>query len=348
MHVRIEDSLGICELCPRRCKLREGARGACRARVMAGGRIISENYGAVTSLAIDPIEKKPLYHYMAGSGVLSAGTFGCNLSCRFCQNWEISQRPARFRLFAPEELANLAESVREQSVGIAYTYSEPFVWYEFVHDCARLVHASGLSNILVTNGYINPEPLADILPYIDAMNIDLKGYDDEYYRRVCGGTLEPVLSTIRTVHESACHLELTTLVVTGQNDSPDKMGELASWVASLSPEIPLHVSRYFPGYRMSDPRTPLATMEKCVEAAKEHLDYVYVGNASIPGGSDTTCPECGELLIERPRFGRVVLRLKEDEALCPECGHRIPVRLAREPAGPQAQTEGSEEPNADS
>jgi pyruvate formate lyase activating enzyme len=174
---------------------------------MAGGRIISENYGAVTSLAIDPVEKKPLYHYMPGSGVLSVGTFGCNLSCVFCQNWEISQRPARFRSFTPEELTNLAESVREQSVGIAYTYSEPFVWYEFVFDCARLVREIGLSNILVTNGYINPEPLEDILPYIDAMNIDLKGYDDEYYRKVCGGTLEPVISTIGTVYESGCHLQ---------------------------------------------------------------------------------------------------------------------------------------------
>ncbi|HOK71930.1 MAG TPA: AmmeMemoRadiSam system radical SAM enzyme [Bacillota bacterium] len=326
MHARVEDSLGICELCPRRCKLQEGATGACRVRTMIGGRIIPKNYGAITSMAIDPIEKKPLYHFMPGSGVLSVGTFGCNLSCRYCQNWEISQRHAESRFFTPDQLADLAESMREQSVGVAYTYSEPFVWYEFVYDCAKLVHEIGLSNILVTNGYINPEPLAGILPYVDAINVDLKGYDDEYYRKVCGGTLAPVISTIRAVYESGCHLELTTLVVPGYNDSPEEMEQLASWVASLSPEIPLHISRYFPSYRMNEPPTPMATMEKCVEVAKRRLNYVYVGNASIPGGSDTVCPNCGELLIERRGFACVTVRL--EGVSCPKCGHKIPVRLA--------------------
>lgn len=325
MYTRTEEGRGICELCPRGCRLREGAAGACRARAMSGGRIIPRTYGAVTSMSIDPIEKKPLYHFMPGAGILSVGTYGCNLSCKFCQNWEISQREAGHRQLTPEELARLAESTRGQSVGVAYTYSEPLVWYEFVHDCVGLIHERGLVNVLVTNGYINREPFGELLPYIDAVNIDLKAFSSEFYKSVCGGDLEPVLRSIRQAYESGCHVELTTLVVPGLNDSGEEMDSLATWIAALSPDIPLHVSRYFPSYRMTAPPTPMPALQACVEAARTRLHYVYVGNATVPGGSDTVCPSCGTTVIRRHGYDRVEVLLSGSS--CPECGAGIPVRL---------------------
>ncbi|MEA4882623.1 MAG: AmmeMemoRadiSam system radical SAM enzyme [Clostridia bacterium] len=325
MYASVRESKGECRLCPRGCRFREGSVGACRARAMVGGRIVSQNYGAVTSISIDPIEKKPLYHFMPGSGILSIGTYGCNLACEYCQNWEISQRAARSKQFTPEELTELALSVGEQSVGVAYTYSEPTVWYEFVYDCAALVHEAGLLNVLVTNGEINPDPLAELIPLIDAVNIDLKAFTEEYYRTVCGGSLKPVLDTIRCWHEAGCHVELTTLVAPGLNDSEQEMSELSSWVAELSPEIPLHISRYYPNYRMTAAATPVETLERCAKAARERLNYVYIGNADVLGGNDTVCPDCGELLIERRGYSHVVVHLAE--AACPRCGRGIPVRL---------------------
>ena len=325
MYTRVEEGRGICELCPRGCRLREGAFGACRARAMSGGRIVPRTYGAVTSMSIDPIEKKPLYHFMPGAGILSVGTYGCNLSCKFCQNWEISQREAGHRELTPEELARLAESTRGQSVGVAYTYSEPLVWYEFVHDCVGLIHERGLVNVLVTNGYINREPFGELLPYIDAVNIDLKAFSSEFYKSVCGGDLEPVLRSIRQAYESGCHVELTTLVVPSLNDSGEEMDSLATWIAALSPDIPLHVSRYFPSYRMTAPPTPMPALQACVEAARTRLHYVYVGNATVPGGSDTVCPSCGTTVIRRHGYDRVEVLLSGSS--CPECGSGIPVRL---------------------
>jgi pyruvate formate lyase activating enzyme len=276
-------------------------------------------------MSIDPIEKKPLYHFMPGAGILSVGTYGCNLSCKFCQNWEISQREAGHRQLTPEELARLAESTRGQSVGVAYTYSEPLVWYEFVHDCVGLIHERGLVNVLVTNGYINREPFGELLPYIDAVNIDLKAFSSEFYKSVCGGDLEPVLRSIRQAYESGCHVELTTLVVPGLNDSGEEMDSLATWIAALSPDIPLHVSRYFPSYRMTAPPTPMPALQACVEAARTRLHYVYVGNATVPGGSDTVCPSCGTTVIRRHGYDRVEVLLSGSS--CPECGAGIPVRL---------------------
>jgi len=276
-------------------------------------------------MSIDPIEKKPLYHFMPGAGILSVGTYGCNLSCKFCQNWEISQREAGHRQLTPEELARLAESTRGQSVGVAYTYSEPLVWYEFVHDCVGLIHERGLVNVLVTNGYINREPFGELLPYIDAVNIDLKAFSSEFYKSVCGGDLEPVLRSIRQAYESGCHVELTTLVVPSLNDSGEEMDSLATWIAALSPDIPLHVSRYFPSYRMTAPPTPMPALQACVEAARTRLHYVYVGNATVPGGSDTVCPSCGTTVIRRHGYDRVEVLLSGSS--CPECGAGIPVRL---------------------
>jgi pyruvate formate lyase activating enzyme len=290
---------------------------------LVGGKVVALGYGAVTSASIDPIEKKPLYHFHPGCGILSIGTFGCNLTCKFCQNWEISQREADHDNISPEDIARTALANRGRSVGVAYTYSEPLVWYEFVLDCAKLIRQAGLVNVLVTNGQINPEPLAELLPYVDAMNIDLKAFRDEFYRKVCGGRLEPVLDTIKAAF-GRCHIELTTLIIPGMNDSPEEIDELAAWICSLSPDIPLHLSRYFPNYVMDIPPTPVSTLVKCREVASRHLRFVYVGNAEIPGGNDTVCPSCGETLIERRGF--LSVRVYLDGTACPKCGASIPVR----------------------
>lgn len=314
-----------CQLCPHGCMLREGLAGRCGVRVVEGGELRTANYAMVTSASIDPIEKKPLYHFMPGSGILSVGTFGCNMGCDFCQNWEISQARSGGQRLEPKELAALAERYRSRSVGVAYTYSEPSVWYEYVFDSAQLIKELGLKSVLVTNGFINPEPLAALLPYVDAMNIDLKAMDDGFYQRVCKARLRPVLDAISQAVEAGCHVELTTLVVPGLNDSTEEMRRLAQWVAELSRSIPLHISRYFPDYRMDQAPTPIGILVSCAETAREHLDYVYIGNAALPEWRDTTCHACGAVLIERQGYAPPVVHLEGQR--CPKCGAQAAVVL---------------------
>ncbi len=271
----------ICKLCPHACALSEGQTGFCRARKCVGGKIISLNYGRITSLALDPIEKKPFAHYLPGSKVLSVGSFGCNLSCPFCQNYKISMADEKSAVSAtvkPEELASQAlRLVHQGNIGLAYTYNEPFVGFEYVLDCCRLVKQRHMNNILVTNGYINLDPLMRILPYVDAMNIDLKCFSDEYYKKL-GGDLETVKNTIRLSH-GRCHVEITTLIIPGENDSETEMDDLAGWLAGIDKEIPLHLSRFFPQYKYTGRiATPVADIERLVDIAKKHLKYVYKGN----------------------------------------------------------------------
>jgi pyruvate formate lyase activating enzyme len=271
----------ICKLCPHACALSEGQTGFCRARKCVGGKIISLNYGRITSLALDPIEKKPFAHYLPGSKVLSVGSFGCNLSCPFCQNYKISMADEKSAVSAtvkPEELASQAlRLVHQGNIGLAYTYNEPFVGFEYVLDCCRLVKQRHMKNILVTNGYINLDPLMRILPYVDAMNIDLKCFSDEYYKKL-GGDLETVKNTIRLSH-GRCHVEITTLIIPGENDSETEMDDLAGWLAGIDKEIPLHLSRFFPQYKYTGRiATPVADIERLVDIAKKHLKYVYKGN----------------------------------------------------------------------
>lgn len=269
-----------CELCFHHCALAEGQTGLCRARANRDGRIVPLNYGRLTSLALDPIEKKPLRRFHPGSFILSAGSFGCNLRCPFCQNAEISMSGTEFPThdYAPEALTQLALQLRPRgNIGVAYTYNEPLVGYEYVRDCAALIHGAGMVNVLVTNGTVEEAPWRELLPLIDAVNIDLKGFTEGWYRSL-GGDLETVKRSIALAAES-CHVEVTTLVVPGGNDGEDEMRVLSSWLASVSPDIPLHVSRFFPRHRMTDrPPTPVDRVYRLAEIARERLRYVYTGN----------------------------------------------------------------------
>ena len=269
-----------CNLCFHHCKLNDGQAGVCRARANQGGQIVPLNYGKLTALALDPIEKKPLRRFHPGSMVLSVGSFGCNLRCPFCQNAAIAAAGAEYptRDCPPEPLVQQAALLQVRgNIGIAYTYNEPLVGYEYVRDCAALVRRAGMLNILVTNGTIEEEPWQALLPFIDAVNIDLKGFSQRWYRAL-GGDLEVVKRSIALAAMS-CHVEVTVLVVPGENDSEAEMRSLSRWVSSISPEIPLHVSRFFPRHRMTDrPPTPVETVYRLADAARDNLHYVYTGN----------------------------------------------------------------------
>ena len=271
----------LCELCFHHCALDDGQTGLCRARACQDGKIISLNYGKLTSLALDPIEKKPLRRFHPGSLILSVGSFGCNLRCPFCQNHEISMAGdsgIQTVEVSPEQLAaKAAELVPHGNTGVAYTYNEPLIGYEYVRDCAALVHEQGMVNVLVTNGTVEVEPWRALLPLIDAANIDLKGFTPAWYRRL-GGDLETVKRSIALAAEW-CHVEVTTLLIPGENDSEEEIRELARWLASINSEIPLHLSRFFPRYRMLDsPPTPVEQVYRLAEAAQEYLSHVYTGN----------------------------------------------------------------------
>lgn len=270
-----------CEICPHHCRLEEGNIGICKGRKNEGGCIISENYGKITALALDPIEKKPLYHFYPGSRILSVGCYGCNLNCPFCQNCDISMvggKDIETQEITPKELVEKAMLLQTRgNVGIAYTYNEPLIGYEFVRDCGLLAKERGLKNVVVTNGYICEEPLMELLPVIDAFNIDLKGFTEEYYQKLRGD-----LSTVKRTIELASkvsHVEVTTLIVPGENDTEEEMEALSGWLAGISPEIPLHISRFFPRWRMQDREaTPVKQVYRLAEVARRKLKYVYEGN----------------------------------------------------------------------
>jgi len=273
----------ICDLCFHRCDLSEGQTGFCRARACQDGAIVPLNYGKLTSLALDPIEKKPLRRFRPGSLILSIGSFGCNLRCPFCQNHEISmagEGGIETAELSPEALASKALELRCRSnIGVAYTYNEPLIGYEYVRDCAALVHQQGMVNVLVTNGTIEEAPWRALLPLIDAVNIDLKGFTPEWYQKL-GGNLEVVKHSI-TLAAEQCHVEVTTLLVPGENDSVEELRALAQWLASVDREIPLHLSRFFPRYRMSDrPPTPVDQVYRLIDEAQKYLPFVYAGNCS--------------------------------------------------------------------
>jgi pyruvate formate lyase activating enzyme len=268
----------VCRLCPHGCRLKPGQTGICLARQNVNGELYSLNYGRVTALALDPIEKKPLKRFHPGSAILSAGSFGCNFKCSFCQNWRISQSEQPGHDVTPGELVDAAlKAVGAGNIGLAYTYNEPSIWYEFVYDCAVAAHEKGLKNVLVTNGYIRTEPMEALLPYVDAMNIDLKSMDPGFYRRQCKGELGPVLDTIRLCAQN-CHAELTTLLIPGENDSKEEVRALSEWVASVSPKLPLHLTRYHPDYRMETPQMERERLFELADIARERLEYVYCGN----------------------------------------------------------------------
>lgn len=270
----------ICQTCMHHCHLKPGQKGLCRARVNDGETIRCENYGRITSLALDPIEKKPLHMFYPGSMILSVGSYGCNLKCPFCQNHEISMADfsaAESIYLSPEGLADRALAYQQAgNIGVAFTYNEPLVGWEYVRDAARLVQAAGMKNVLVTNGTASLAVLDEILPFIDAMNIDLKGFREDYYQKL-GGSLAVVKEFILHASER-CHVELTTLIVPGENDSVEEMEEEAAWIASIS-QIPLHVTRFFPRYHMTDrDATEIAQVYRLAEAAGKYLKHVFTGN----------------------------------------------------------------------
>lgn len=271
----------VCNVCPHRCNLSEGQHGFCRGRVCREGKVISENYGRITSMALDPIEKKPLYHFYPGSRILSVGSYGCNLRCLWCQNHEISMANGKdidFGNITTEALVDQAYELKDRgNIGIAYTYNEPLIGYEFVMDSSTLARKKGLKNVVVTAGFICEEPLRELLPLVDAFNIDLKGFSKEFYKRI-KGDLDIVKNTIE-IAAGHSHVEVTTLIIPGENDSEEEMEALSSWLCSINPDIPLHISRFFPRWKMQEKEaTPVETVYRLAALARKRLNYVHEGN----------------------------------------------------------------------
>ncbi len=304
-----------CRLCPAECLLTEGKVGICGARSNQNGSLVVDNYGQLVTLAMDPIEKKPLYHFYPTSSILSTGANGCNFKCINCQNWSISQAKVPTRYASPESLVRAARDA--ESLGVAFTYTEPTIWYEYIMDCAPLLREAGLKTVLVSNGYVNPEPLDKFIKVIDAINIDLKGIRPEFYKKVCKGKIEPILTNIRQVAESPVHLELTNLIIPTLNDSDEDLIALFDFVQSVSDMIPIHLSAYHPDHKLDIPGTSAETMLRAHQLASERLKYVYVGNMALDGLSNTTCHSCGALLIERTGYSTGIRGL--DGSRCRSC-----------------------------
>ena len=314
-----------CVLCPNFCSLSDGQIGICRVRKNVGGRLYSLVYGKIAAAHVDPIEKKPFFHVLPGSKSFSIATPGCNMRCLFCQNWEIAQAfpwEVQTSDVTPEQVVDAALASGSRS--IAFTYSEPTIFYEYMLDIARLAKKKGVKIVVVSNGYINPEPLKELLPYVDAYKVDLKAFNDRFYDDLTGGDRESVLRTLKIIRESGVWLEIVTLLVPGQNDSEEEVRKLARWVKSnLGPDVPLHFSRFHPQHKLRTlPPTPVQTVIRAREiAVEEGLRYVYTGNVRHPQGESTYCPETGEIAIERQ--GYFVVRNNLKNGVLPS-GCRVP------------------------
>jgi len=315
-----------CHLCPNNCIILHGKRGSCRVRENQAGKLYSLVYGLPCTVGIDPIEKKPLFHFLPGTSTYSIATPGCNLHCKFCQNWQISQKgPDEVDCFKmdPEEV--VANAIKNKCKSISYTYVEPAIFYEYVLDTARLARKAGLKNILVTNGYINQEPLKKLYKYIDAANIDLKGFTEEFYRDVCAGHLKPILDAIKTIHKMGVWVELTTLLIPTMNDDPDLLKKQCDWIKKeLGTKVPLHISRFFPYYKLAHLYpTPPETLLNAYNIAKgSGLKYVYVGNIQMENTEDTACPKCSKTIIKRSSYFTVTQN-KVKAGKCSYCKAKI-------------------------
>ena len=311
-----------CLLCSKQCVTLPGKKGFCKSRINEGGELYTLNYGNAVAINMDPIEKKPLYHFLPGSLILSLGTNFCNLACKFCQNHEISQHKTNFTKVNPDYILSLARQ-SSNCCGVAFTYNEPAIWFEFVYDCARILHAKGLKTVMVTNGDISEQALRELAPYIDAMNIDLKSFSDKFYRDICGnGSLEAVANTIRLAWGLGIHVEVTNLLIPTLNDSNNEISNLVDFVSSVSPDIPLHFSRYHPSYLCEIQATPVKTLNMAYEIGAHKLKFVYLGNVSDIAKNSTHCPSCRKLLIKREYFSSAVDGLSED-GCCDACGEKI-------------------------
>ena len=324
-----QDCLGVvCELCPFRCFLPEGSRGICRVRMNIGGRLRTLVYAQPVSVHIDPMEKKPVYHMLPGSSIFSIATVGCNLRCSFCQNWEISQcNPEEAKgaghVMTPEQVVD--EAIKNNCSSIAYTYSEPVVFYEYVLDTAKLAKQRGLRNVLVSAGYVNPEPLRKLAPYFDVIKIDLKGFNERFYRKVVGGDLKYVLAALKELHELKVLTEVVNLVVPSLNDDMTEIAAMSKWIYdNMGPDTPLFFSRFTPQYKLGNlPATPIETLEKARSIAMDAgLRYVYIGNVPGHPGENTYCPDCGKMLIRR--YGYAILENNIKKGRCVFCGREIP------------------------
>ncbi|TET37182.1 MAG: AmmeMemoRadiSam system radical SAM enzyme [Planctomycetota bacterium] len=318
-----------CDLCPVRCVLWPGRRGACKVRVNLDGKLYSLVHSRIAGLGVDPIEKKPLFHVVPGSGAYSIATVGCNLGCIFCQNWEISQAdpvefhsdPRRRLVQSPEEV--VASAKRSGCTSIAFTYTEPTIFYEYMLETAKLAKAEGLKTLWITCGYINPEPLRELVPYLDAANVDLKGFSEKFYQTYCGGTLAPVLETLKTLRKMGVWVEVTNLVVPGANDSDEMLQKLCEWVRdNLGDETPVHFSRYHPDYKLRRPATPAKTLKRAKGIAKETgLKHIYIGNYWVPDGETTFCPKCEREIIVRVGYSIRANNIRDGK--CPSCETEI-------------------------
>ncbi len=325
----LKKGLVSCLACKHACKILPGKTGICGVRFNDDGTLRLLVYGRAVARNIDPIEKKPLFHFYPGSEIFSIGTVGCNFRCLFCQNWDISQFHKEHDTDAIAESGMplspevIVEYCTENHIpGVALTYNEPAIFFEYAYDTAKLAKKKGLRTMYVTNGFEAKEALDKITPYLDAINIDLKSFKDEYYKKVCGGRIGPVKENIRYLWEKGMWVEVTTLVVTNHNDSEEELKAIAEFLAGISPDLPWHISRYFPAYRMDDPPTPVRALEQAYRIGKKAgLRYVYIGNVQEGGKENTVCPECGKLLIER--FGYSV-KNNIKKGKCPKCGEVIP------------------------
>jgi pyruvate formate lyase activating enzyme len=330
----IEDGKAVCELCPHGCRIADGSHGLCRSRAFSGGKLWATSYSHPCAVSIDPVEKKPLLHFHPGSQCFSIASAGCNFACLNCQNSEISQvapGETQYVTLPPEEVVESCKASHCHS--IAYTYTEPLTWYEYMYDCASLAHEAGIENILVSAGYVNDEPLRRICGVIDAANIDLKSFSDEIYRRISHGSLKPVLHTLEVMRDAGVWLEITNLLIPGVNDSPELLASMCKWLASNGfIDTPLHFSRFFPMYRMPDaPVTPLESLVTAADIArKAGLHYVYIGNVYEIEGENTSCPSCGKLLVRRDGFkvfeNHIAVSSESHKGKCPFCGTEIPGR----------------------
>lgn len=314
---KVNDTTIRCRVCPHNCVIKEGNKGRCNVRGVREGELYVFNYGEISALSIDPIEKKPLFHYKPGTEILSLGSYGCNFTCGFCQNYTIAQ-------FKPEtqfvSVLDLVEKAKEykNNIGLAFTYNEPLMFYEYLLDTAKKCKEENLDVVVVSNGFINREPLEKLLPFVDAMNIDLKAFSDDFYKSECSGKLEDVLSTIELASKHT-HVEITTLLIGGHNDTEEEVRQIASFIARLNKNIPLHLSRYYPNYKFKDEATNIEIIKHLRKVAKEYLNYVYIGNI-LEIDNNTYCSNCDELIIKRNIYEAMD---KNHSEKCRTCGEDL-------------------------
>jgi pyruvate formate lyase activating enzyme len=322
---KLTDKLVQCHICPWNCMIKEGDLGFCRARKNINGTLYALGYAAPCAVHIDPIEKKPFFNYHPGSEVFSLASAGCNLRCKFCQNWEISQSsPLETQNYDLSPRDIVKEALKEHCRFIAYTYSEPTNFYEYMLDICKLAKKRGLKNIYHSNGYINPEPLKALCHYLDAANIDLKGFSEEYYQKICGAHLQPVLDTLVTLHKQGVWLEITNLILPGENDDPEMIKAMCQWImANLGPDVPLHFSRFYPTYQLKNlPPTQIRTLEQARDIAiSAGIHYVYIGNVIGHPGESTYCPNCHKTVVKRVGFSVIETHITAGK--CAYCGYPI-------------------------